>query len=78
MWIKIKRVIRTGFYSFWRNSFVSLSSVLVMIVTLCVIGSIIFSGAILRSTLDQIRDKVDVNVYFLTNAGEEDILAIIE
>ncbi len=76
MWINIKRVMRAGFYSFWRNSFVSLSSILVMVVTLSVIGSIIFSGAILGSTLDQIKDKVDVNVYFVTTAEEEDILSM--
>lgn len=73
MWIKIKRVIRAGFYGFWRNGFVSLSSVMVMVVTLFVIGSIIFSGAILRTTLDQIKDKVDINVYFITSAQENDI-----
>jgi len=76
MWIKIKRVIRAGFYSFWRNGFVSLSSILVMVVTLFVIGSTIFSGVILQSTLDQIKDKVDINVYFITTASEADILNI--
>ena len=75
-WIKIKRVVRAGFFSFWRNAFVSLSSILVMMVTLFVIGSTIFSGVILRSTLDQIKDKVDINVYFVTTASESDILAM--
>ncbi len=74
MWIKTKRVIRSGFFSFWRNGFVSLSSILVMMVTLFAIGSTIFSGVILKSTLDQIRDKVDINVYFVTSAAENDIL----
>lgn len=76
MWIKIKRVVKSGFYSFWRNSFVSLSAILVMVVTLFVLGSIIFSGAILRSTLGQIKDKVDINVYYVTSAKEEDILSM--
>ena len=76
MWITIKRVIRTGFFNFWRNGFVSLSSVLVMVVTLFVIGSTIFSGAILTSTLNQIKDKVDINVYFVNTADENDILSI--
>lgn len=76
MWIKTKRVIRSGFYSFWRNGFVSLSSVLVMMVTLFVIGSTIFLGVILKSTLNQIKDKVDINVYFVTSATESDILAM--
>lgn len=76
IWIKLKRIVRSGFYSFWRNGFVSLSSILVMMVTLFVIGSTIFSGAILGSTLNQIKDKVDVNVYFVTTASEEEILAM--
>jgi len=76
LWIKIKRVVRSGFYSFWRNGFVSLSSILVMMVTLFVIGSTIFSGVILDSTLQQIRDKVDINVYFVTTAPENEILTM--
>ena len=76
LWIKIKRIVHAGFYSFWRNGFVSLSSILVMVVTLFVIGSTIFSGAILGSTLNQIKDKVDINVYFVTTAPEEEILSI--
>ncbi len=75
-WVKIKRVIRSGFFGFWRNTFVSLSSILIMMVTLSVIGFTIFSGAILQTTLQQIKDKVDINVYFVTSANEDDILAM--
>lgn len=76
MWIKVKRIVRSGFFNFWRNGFVSLSSILVMVVTLFVIGSTVFSGVILQTTLDQIREKVDINVYFVTTASEEAILAM--
>lgn len=76
IWVTVKRIIRSGFFGFWRNSFVSLSSILVMMVTLFVIGSTIFSGAILRSTLNEIRDKVDINVYFVNSAPVDDIMAI--
>ncbi len=71
-----KRIIKSGFFSFFRNGFVSLSSVAVMIVTLSVIGSVVFFSAMLNSSLEQIRSKVDVNVYFLTTALEEDVLAV--
>ena len=76
MWVRTKRVIRAGFFSFWRNGFVSLSSILVMMVTLFVIGSTIFLGVILKNTLQEIKDKVDINVYFVTTANEDDILAM--
>jgi cell division transport system permease protein len=76
MWIKTKRIIRSGFFNFWRNGFVSLSSILVMVVTLFVIGSTIFSGAILEATMKQIEDKVDVTVYILPTAQDSDIVAL--
>lgn len=68
--------MQAGFFSFMRNGFVSLSSVFVMIVTLAVIGSIIFGSAILNTTLEELKNKVDLNVYFVTNASEEDILSL--
>lgn len=76
LWVNTKRVIRSGFVNFWRNGFVSLASVLVMVITLFTIGSIIFMTALLTSTLDQIKSKVDINVYMMTDAKEEDILAL--
>ena len=75
---KLKRVLRSGFFNFWRSGYVSLASVLVMIITLSVISSVIFLGAILRMTLDELRDKVDVNVYFLTTTEEPEILSLQE
>ncbi len=76
LWINVKRIIRSGFLNFGRNAFVSLSSVLVMVITLSVIGSLIFVSAILNASLQEIRDKVDINVYFVTSAPEEDILSL--
>lgn len=75
LWINIKRIIRTGFFNFSRNAFVSLSSILVMIITLSVITSLIFMSAILNASLSEIKNKVDINVYFITSAEEDDILS---
>lgn len=47
-----------------------------MTVTLFVLGSLVFIGATLDASLGQIREKVDVNVYFVTTASEVDILAL--
>lgn len=73
-WTKMKRILRTGFFNFWRDSTVSLASVLVMMVTLLVIGLISFSGAILNTTLVELKNKIDINVTFVVTASEEDIL----
>jgi len=76
IWINLKRITRTGFVQFWRNGVVSLSAVSVMIVTLFVIGGILFSTAMLKGALGEIQDKVDVNVYFQTEASEDQILEV--
>ncbi|MCR4274925.1 MAG: ABC transporter permease [Candidatus Campbellbacteria bacterium] len=75
-WINTKRILKAGFVNFWRNGFVSLASVLIMVVTLFTLGAVIFSGAILNASLLQLKEKVDVNVYFLTDATETDILKL--
>lgn len=75
-WVTTKRVFRAGFLDFWRNGFVSLASILVMTVTLFVVGTTIFAGIILNTTLQQLRDKADVNVYFVPNAPEDQILQL--
>jgi cell division transport system permease protein len=76
MLLSFKRIIKTGFVNFWRNGFVSVSSVVVMTITLFTIGSLIFLNAMLESSLEMLRDKVDVNVYFAIDAPEERILAV--
>jgi cell division transport system permease protein len=75
-WINIKRIIRTGAMNFFRNGFVSLSAILIMTVTLFVVGSVVFMLAGLNASLNEVRNKVDISVYFNTGASEEDILAI--
>jgi cell division transport system permease protein len=47
-----------------------------MTTTLFVLGSMIFTSVLLNAALTQIKDKVDINVYFVTTAKESDILAI--
>lgn len=71
-----KRIIKIGFVNFWREGVVSAATVLVMVTTLFVIGSIIFAKASLDSTLAQIEDKVDITVYFKPGVPEDDILNI--
>ncbi len=70
----MKRIMRSGLINFYRNTFVSFASVMMMTITLLVIGSVIFLNAILSFTITNIERKVDVNVYFYPNAPESQIL----
>lgn len=75
-WTATKRIFRGGLVSFYRNSVVSIAAILVVTITLFVIGSLLMSRAVLSYSLNQIKDKVDVNVYFNTNALEDKILEV--
>jgi len=70
LWVNIKRVLRSGFVSFMRNSFVSLAAVFVMSMTLTIIGSLMFLNGIVEEFVQYVENKVDVNVYFVPEADE--------
>lgn len=72
----VKRIVRAGFVGFWRSAYVSLASVFVIAVALFVIGSTMFIEQLLTTSLQSLQSKVDINVYFVPEAPQEEIDAI--
>lgn len=75
-WTDLKRISRSGLKNFIRNGTVSWASVLVITITLSVLTGLLFFQAVLNYSLTQIQDKVDVTVYFTTDASEDKVLEI--
>lgn len=75
---KLKRVIVSGYRNFTRSGFTSVASILIMTITLFVITSLIFIQAALSSSLNSIKEKVDVTVYFVPSTEESSIKNIQE
>jgi cell division transport system permease protein len=71
-----KRITRTGFVNFWRNGFLSFAAIVVITLSLCALGGLIFAGAFGRSLIADVKDKVDINAYFILEAPEADILSL--
>ncbi len=71
-----KRIVRWGLINFYRNTVVSIASILMMTVTLTVIGMTIFLNAVLGFSLAQIQNKVDVNVYFFPSVSEARVMDV--
>ncbi len=69
----ILRVFKYGALQFTRNAFVSLAAVLVMVIALFMITVSVFADAALKSVLNNLKEQVDVNVYFLPDAPEDKI-----
>ncbi len=68
-----RRVIKAGFVGFWRSAYVSLASIFVITVALFVIGATMFIDQLLTTSLQTLQSKVDINVYFVPDAPEEEI-----
>src|SRR3989338_10594923 len=75
---ELKRIIKAGFVNFARSGVISWAAVLVVTITLSVITAIILLSAVLHSALDQIKDKVDVTIYFTVYAPESKIMSLKE
>ncbi|KKQ45066.1 MAG: hypothetical protein US64_C0003G0069 [Candidatus Nomurabacteria bacterium GW2011_GWC1_37_9] len=78
MLIHAKRIIRSGWHSFIRSGFTSIASILIMTITLFVITSLIFVQASLNASLSDIKEKVDVTIYFVPGADEPSIKKVEE
>jgi len=75
---ELKRIIKAGSVNFTRNGIISWAAVLVVTITLSVITTIILLQAVLYFSLAQIKDKVDVAIYFTVGAPESNILSLKE
>ena len=76
MFTTFKRVLRAGSLSFVRNAWLSVATVLVMSLMLFVMGNLIFVSAFAATALKMFQSKIDVTVYFTTDAPEDQILAV--
>ena len=75
---KLKRIVRSGYRNFVRSGFTSVASIVIMTITLFFITSLIFVQAALNSSLSDIKEKVDVTVYFVSNTDESSIKNVEE
>jgi cell division transport system permease protein len=71
-----RRIIQAGLRGFYRNRTVSLSSIFILTITLSILASFFFFRAIFDYTLTEIREKVDVRVYFTVDATENQIMDV--
>lgn len=73
---EFKRIIKAGFINFKRSGLISFAAVLVVTITLSVITAIILLQAVLYFSLNVIKDKVDVTIYFNVGAPEDKIMLL--
>lgn len=72
----LSRIINFGFTNFWRNGLLSTATVAIMTLSLLVFVGLILANAVTGTMIDLVKDKIDISVYFKTNAPEDQILNI--
>lgn len=71
-----KRIAKSGFVNFWRNGFLSFTAVVILTISLLSFGALIFAGAFGQTLLAEVKDQVDINIYFSLSASEEAIVTL--
>lgn len=76
MFTVISRIFQYGMQNFWRNGWLSAATVAIMVLALLVSMTLMVFSYITDKAIDSIQDKIDISVYFKTNAPEDEILNI--
>jgi len=68
------RIIKYGVQAFFRNKWLTIATVSVMMMALFVFLSLIIFNVLTNNALLILRDKIDISVYFQSTVKEDDIL----
>ena len=74
MLVLLKRIIRSGWLNFSRNSGLSLATIFIMVMTISLVTSLFLFRDITQFLISGLEEKVDISVYFKEATPEEDIL----
>ena len=75
MFTTLSRITNSGFKGFYRNFTISISAILVLVISLLSFASIFLALELIKPSVAQLEGKVDINLYFETDAEEPEILA---
>src|SRR3989344_3809902 len=70
------RIIKYGLKNFWRQRLISLATLTIILLALLVFQGLLIFNSVMNDLLVSIQDKIDISVYFKTNAPEDEILRL--
>lgn len=75
-WITTMRMVRYGVNNFSRNAWLTIAATAVMTITLLIVFTTLVARNTLLTTVDTIRDQVDMSVYLKLDATDEEIKTV--
>lgn len=73
MFLTIKRTFKEALTNFWRNGWLSLATVSILILSLYVVSVIYVVTLTVDSVLKNVQEKVNISIYFKPDVAEEKI-----
>ena len=75
-WITFLRMCRYGVNNFSRNAWLTVAATAVMTITLLIVFATLAARNTLITTVDDIKDKVDMSIYLKNDVNEKDVKTI--
>jgi cell division transport system permease protein len=75
-WLVFKRILKTGFTNFLRNIWLSVAATSVMTITLFIISTVLIIYTLTNLSIQNIKDKIGISVYFNAQTTEKEIFEI--
>lgn len=75
-WITFLRMCRYGVNNFSRNAWLTVAATAVMTITLLIVFATLAARNTLATTVDDIKDKVDMSIYLKTDVTDDDVKTI--
>lgn len=73
MFVLLKRIIRSGWISFSRNSGLSIATIFIMVMTISLVTSLFLFHQISQFLIAELEERADISVYFKGGTREGDI-----
>jgi len=73
MFVATLRIIKFAFQDFWRNIWLSLVTISILILALLSVNVLIFMNAMTDEVIQSVQEKIDVSVYFKESASQAEI-----
>lgn len=73
MFVALFRTIKFSFQDFWRNFWLSMATIAVLVLTLISINFLIVLNLLTETAVAQVQDKIDVSIYFKQGVAESEI-----
>lgn len=71
--ITLGRIIKTGMVNFFRNAWLAMAAIAVMVVTLTIVLFSWLTSATFNRTIEQITERIDISIYVADTTTEEQL-----